>query len=63
MLIPTWLLIVSNRMSEYEALMNRTHQNGLKVIMDFVPNHVARTYGSDIKPEGVRDFGQDDDKT
>ena len=31
--------------------------------MDFVPNHVARTYASDVKPEGVRDFGQDDDRS
>lgn len=53
---------VKNRMGEYEALINRTHQNGLKVLMDFVPNHVARTYASDVKPDNIRDFGQDDDK-
>jgi glycosidase len=34
-----------------------------KVLMDLVPNHVARTYASDVKPAGVRDFGQDDDKS
>ncbi|HVV56562.1 MAG TPA: alpha-amylase family protein [Mucilaginibacter sp.] len=54
---------VRNRMSEFEALIERTHRAGLKVIMDFVPNHVARTYASDARPEGVRDFGQDDDRT
>lgn len=60
---PDLAVDVKNRMAEYEALINRTHQNGLKVIMDFVPNHVARTYASDVKPQNVRDFGQDDDKS
>ncbi|MDB5135908.1 MAG: alpha-amylase [Mucilaginibacter sp.] len=60
---PDLAVDVANRMGEYEALINRTHQNGLKVLMDLVPNHVARTYASDVKPEGVRDFGQDDDKS
>jgi len=60
---PDLAVDVKNRMGEYEALINRTHAYGLKVIMDLVPNHVARTYASDVKPAGVRDFGQDDDKT
>jgi glycosidase len=60
---PDLAVDVPNRMGEYEALINRTHQNGLKVLMDFVPNHVARTYASDVKPQNVRDFGQDDDKS
>ncbi len=60
---PDLAVDVLHRVNEYEALINRTHQNGLKVIMDLVPNHVARTYNSDAKPAGVRDFGQDDDKT
>ncbi len=54
---------VNNRLGEYEALIARTHSNGLKVIMDLVPNHVARTYASAGKPAGVRDIGEDDDKT
>jgi glycosidase len=54
---------VNKRMAEFEALIKRTHDNGLKVIMDFIPNHVARTYHSDKKPESVRDFGADDDNT
>lgn len=54
---------VKNCMGEYQALIARTHRNGLKVLMDLVPNHVARTYHSDVKPDGVRDFGQDDDKS
>jgi glycosidase len=60
---PDLAVDVKNRIGEYEALIKRTHSNGLKVLMDLVPNHVARTYASDVKPAGVRDFGQDDDKT
>ncbi|MFI5137306.1 MAG: alpha-amylase family glycosyl hydrolase [Sphingobacteriales bacterium] len=60
---PDLAVDVKNRMAEYEALIKRTHDNGLKVIMDLVPNHVARTYASDVKPASVRDFGQDDDKS
>ncbi|WPU93002.1 alpha-amylase family protein [Mucilaginibacter sabulilitoris] len=59
---PDLAVDVNNRVGEYEALIQRTHNNGLKVLMDLVPNHVARTYASDVKPDGVRDFGQDDDK-
>jgi glycosidase len=33
------------RMEEFEALVERTHKSGLKVIIDFVPNHVSRDYG------------------
>ncbi|HZY36974.1 MAG TPA: alpha-amylase family glycosyl hydrolase [Mucilaginibacter sp.] len=60
---PDLAVDVPNRVAEYEALVKRTHDNGLKVIMDLVPNHVSRTYASDVKPEGVRDFGEDDDKS
>jgi glycosidase len=59
---PDLAVDVKNRIGEYEELIKRTHNNGLKVLMDLVPNHVARTYGSDVKPAGVRDFGEDDDK-
>lgn len=52
---------VSSRMKEFESLITRTQRAGLKVIMDFVPNHVARQYFSDAKPEGVKDLGEDDD--
>lgn len=51
----------TKRLHEFELLVARTHKAGLKVIIDFVPNHVARQYHSDAKPEGVRDLGQDDD--
>lgn len=52
---------VLNRMKEFENLVKRTHQAGLKVIIDFVPNHVARHYESDAKPDGVSDLGVSDD--
>jgi glycosidase len=54
---------VGNRMEEFEDLVKRTHQNGLKVIIDFVPNHVSREYQSNVKPKGIADFGENDDKT
>jgi glycosidase len=60
---PDLAVDIKNRVGEYQQLIDRTHANGLKVIMDLVPNHVARTYASDAKPAGIRDFGQDDDTT
>ncbi|MGY4537811.1 glycosidase [Mucilaginibacter sp. UYNi724] len=51
------------RISEFKELVGRSHKNGLKVIIDFVPNHVARTYASDVKPDGVSDIGEDDDNS
>lgn len=49
-----------NRMKEFRNLISRTHKAGLKMIIDFVPNHVARQYHSDSKPEGIKDLGEDD---
>ena len=57
---PDLAVDVKKRMAEFEALIERTHNAGLKVIMDCVPNHVARQYASDAKPKSVRDLGQDD---
>jgi len=54
---------VPERMNELEALVERTHQAGLKMIMDFVPNHVARQYHSDAKPENVVDLGENDNSS
>ena len=51
----------AKRLEEFEALIARTHKNGLKVIIDIVPNHIARNYHSLSNPKGVRDFGADDD--
>lgn len=53
----------AKRLDEFKALLARAHQHGLKVVIDIVPNHVARRYESISKPDGVRDFGQDDDVT
>jgi len=53
----------AKRMEEFQALVQRTHEQGLKVIIDIVPNHVARNYHSITKPAGVKDFGETDDKS
>ncbi len=60
---PDLAVDVRKRMAEFESLVARTQGNGLKVLIDFVPNHVARFYTSDAKPAGVQDFGVQDDKT
>ncbi|RRS07794.1 alpha-amylase [Pseudoalteromonas sp. J010] len=51
----------SARLAEFEALIKRTHEAGLKVIIDIVPNHVARNYQSLGAPNGTIDFGDNDD--
>lgn len=51
---------VDKRMQEFEQLIERTHKAGMKVIIDFVPNHVARQYQSICKPEGVKNLGEED---
>lgn len=48
------------RLEEFEALIERTHKNGLKLLIDIVPNHIARKYEGKNNPKGVRDFGADD---
>ena len=53
---------VPNRMAEFEALLERTHKAGLKFVIDFVPNHVARSYHSDVAPKGFEDLGAGDDE-
>lgn len=53
----------SRRLEEFRALIERTHRHGLKVIIDIVPNHVARRYHSVTRPAGVEDFGAADDKS
>lgn len=58
---PDLAVDVENRMAELDALIERTHKAGLKVVIDFVPNHVARQYKSVCKPLGMKDLGEDDD--
>lgn len=53
---------VPARMKEFHNLVKRTHQAGLKMIIDFVPNHVARQYHSDAKPKDVQDLGEADNR-
>tara|TARA_R110002072_G_scaffold95197_15_gene209841 strand:+ start:3623 stop:5494 length:1872 start_codon:yes stop_codon:yes gene_type:complete len=52
----------AHRLHEFEALIDRTHKVGLKLLIDIVPNHVARNYEGLTNPKGVRDFGADDNK-
>lgn len=58
---PDLAVNVTNRMGEFSQLIERTHNHGMKVIIDIVPNHVARNYQSLGKPKGVEDFGAQDD--
>jgi glycosidase len=51
----------AKRLEEFEELIERTHNAGMKVLIDIVPNHVARNYQSLTNPEGTKDFGADDD--
>lgn len=51
---------VPERIAEFEELIERSHAAGLKVLIDFVPNHVARRYQSDARPAGVKDLGEGD---
>uniref|UniRef100_UPI0037CA49A7 alpha-amylase family glycosyl hydrolase n=1 Tax=Pseudozobellia thermophila TaxID=192903 RepID=UPI0037CA49A7 len=51
----------AKRLEEFKALIKRTHRAGLKVIIDIVPNHVARNYEGKSTPEGVEPFGAGDD--
>ena len=58
---PDLAVDVENRMAEFEALVERIHAAGMKVIIDFVPNHTARCYHSDARPaDAPADFGADD---
>ena len=58
---PDLAVDVSKRMDEFDRLVNRTHRAGLKMMIDFVPNHVARQYHSIAKPADVQDLGEGDD--
>ncbi|HEY0743398.1 MAG TPA: alpha-amylase family protein [Chryseosolibacter sp.] len=60
---PDLAVNVPDRLKEFEQLIDRTHSAGMKVLIDFVPNHVARAYKSDAKPAGVVDLGANDDKS
>lgn len=52
-----------NRLKEFSALVERTHKEGLKVLIDFVPNHVSRGYSSDAAPANTASLGASDDQS
>ncbi len=58
---PSLATETGRRMKEFEATVRRVHSAGLKLIIDFVPNHTARVYHSDSAPVGIEDFGAGDD--
>lgn len=60
---PALAVEVPKRMEEFEDLVRRIHKAGMKVIIDFVPNHTARRYHSDAAPHGIEDFGSADNDT
>ena len=49
------------RMPEFESLLKRVHAAGMKFILDFVPNHVARDYHGSMTPAGESRLGENDD--
>lgn len=51
----------ANRLEEFKALIERTHEAGLRLLIDIVPNHVARNYEGKSTPEGREPFGVSDD--
>jgi glycosidase len=54
---------IPDRLNEFKQLVSRTHAAGMQVVIDFVPNHVARKYVTDARPSVVEDFGASDDQT
>jgi glycosidase len=59
---PDLAVDIPSRMNEFESLIDRIHENGLKVVIDFVPNHVARDYQSKKLPAGLNDVGEKDNR-
>ena len=53
----------AKRLEEFEDLIDRTHRIGMKVVIDIVPNQIARGYKGMTNPEGVSDFGANDNAT
>ena len=54
---PDYAWVVEERMSEFQSLVGRCHSLGLKVIIDCVPNHVARSYASEVRPDSSFGLG------
>ena len=58
---PDYAVDPNKRLAEFKALLKRIKKHKLKTIIDFVPNHVARSYSSDVRPD--LSFGNSDDIT
>jgi glycosidase len=58
---PDYAMDPTMRLEEFDALVERLHAANLRVMIDLVPNHVARGYGSIVLPE--TDFGVADDQS
>src|SRR4029077_19810743 len=39
------------RLDDFKSLLNRIYRHGMKAVIDFVPNHVARSYDSNVRPD------------
>jgi glycosidase len=57
---PDYASTPTNRMQEFESLLERIHNAGLQALIDLVPNHVSRGYSSVVNPATT--LGQGDDK-
>lgn len=57
---PDYAIDPAKRMEDFKALLDRCRSYGFKVIVDFVPNHVARSYASDVRPD--LSFGGGDER-
>ena len=58
---PDYAMEPAHRLTEFKALIDRIHAQGLKVLIDFIPNHVARCYQSSMRPD--LSFGMEDDRS
>ena len=50
-LCPDYALDPRQRFAEFTSLIERIHAHGLRLLIDFVPNHVARNYASQVRPD------------
>ncbi len=58
---PDYAVDPKARLTEFKTLLHRIHAHRMKALIDFVPNHVARSYHSDVRPE--INFGDADDRS
>ncbi len=59
-LCPDYAVRPADRLAEFHTLLARLHSAGLRVLIDFVPNHVARSHRSSVMPD--LSFGARDDR-